>query len=154
MRRLVFLAVVALSFGCSRGTTGAGGGPDFGFTLDLAMIADLAPRSTVGIACGATACAAQAQNCCSADVGQTGSCVPANMSCPANNATFGCDGPEDCPPFMPQCCFTGTVSSCQDTGACQSGVLLCHADKDCTSPAHCCPVPHSPYGQCSSVPCP
>jgi hypothetical protein len=159
LRRLLLLALIGSTFGCSGATASPGGGGlDLaGIIVDLSMSTDMS-RSTTGIFCGpTTACAAQAQVCCTSDEGQTGTCVLGNVACMAGMQTFSCDGKEDCPVGTPECCFTQTggqsVSLCQDKGYCDqhAGTILCHFDSDCASPNRCCPLPHSPYGACSSV---
>jgi hypothetical protein len=167
MRRFAGIVVFGLALmivaGCSNGTSGSkdmgAGGLDLaGFPLDMARSGDMA-RTTVGIACGpTTACVAQAEECCSANVGKSGTCQSISGPCSGTNFTYQCDGPEDCPPAMKECCLVSTGASlCQDPGYCanHSGAArMCHFDSDCGSPEHCCAVPNSPYGQCSSIPCP
>jgi hypothetical protein len=90
------------------------------------------PTSTVGIACGAMACATMAQYCCSDDKGKTGTCMSeATPSC-GLAGDYHCDGPEDCPPAEPECCAQNGTSSCRAAGTCP-GLTMCHT----TMPASC-----------------
>lgn len=127
---------------------------DLSSSPDLRMIADFAGASTAGIACGSTICAPSAQLCCTGDKGLTGQCqLISNASCGAS--TFACDGPEDCPPFEPECCVSGGRAQCTTAGSCQasSGTQLCHESSTCGLGTNCCAAPNSPYALCLAV-CP
>ncbi len=151
--------IVAVSAcGGSSSSSGGGGGGGSG-VADLSMAATDMARSTAGIACGpATACATLSQLCCSADDGVSGSCEQMSDSCAS--IAYHCDGPEDCEPFLPECCLQGStagggaVSQCQSNGYCATqttGQVMCHVDKDCGTTLKCCPVSaSSPYAFCKT----
>jgi hypothetical protein len=153
--RLHALAVVLVG-GCAvAGCSGtAGGGGDDGGAPDLAG-ADLGPRSTAGIACGASACYVDAQLCCTGDSGKSGTCDPVQAGT-CGHAEFFCDGPEDCPPAEPICCVRNGIARCQSAGACAApDAVMCHVVGDCATGQACCGAPGgSPYALCLSSACP
>jgi hypothetical protein len=112
--------------------------------VDLTINGDAA-MSTVGIACGTTPCAANAQYCCTDDEGKTGTCgFGSSVSCGAS--VFYCDGPEDCPPAEHNCCVQNGASQCGSSPCGNSndtGYALCHTDADCSAIVGdvCCPSP-------------
>jgi hypothetical protein len=156
------LLCMAAASGCGGSTSGGGGGGGGGGSsspADLASApADLTPRSLAGIACGAVACTATSQLCCSSDSGKSGDCSQNGGSC--GSIAYHCDGPEDCEPGLPQCCFQGSsvaggsISQCQSSGYCAlqaTGQLMCHVDADCGTSLKCCPAAAgSPYAFCKS----
>jgi hypothetical protein len=116
---------------------------------DLAMPAfDLAPRSTVGIACGADACAATAQFCCTSTNGSTGKCYANPQIAQCGMSEFYCDGPEDCQPAQPICCVSNGIAQCASACAAPD-VAMCHSATDCGGGA-CCPAPGGVYALCLS----
>ena len=162
MRWLVFATIVTVSAcGGSSGSSNGGGGGSGGGTssvADLSLVSTDMARTTAGIACGpATACTTSAQLCCSPDNGVSGTCEQNGDSCAT--LAYHCDGPEDCAPFLPECCLQastsvgGGASQCQSSGYCAtqaSGQLMCHADKDCGTTLKCCAVAGSPYAFCKT----
>ena len=155
MRWLVFAMMMTIS---SCGVTTPRG--DGGAARDLAIAPDdLARRATLGISCGlSTMCTPTSQFCCTDDDGATGSC--ALNGAPCASIAFHCDGPEDCAPFLPECCMQGSsaggggIAQCQTSGYCATaatGQLMCHVDKDCGTTLKCCAGPgNSPYGFCQT----
>ncbi|HEX4462553.1 MAG TPA: hypothetical protein VIA18_31465 [Polyangia bacterium] len=143
--------------GSSGGGGNSGGGGASG-AADLALGAADMTRSTAGIACGpSTACTNETQACCSGDNGVTGTCAQSTAACATD--AYHCDGPEDCEPFLPECCLQGStagggaVSQCQSSGYCamqSTGQLMCHVDKDCGTTLKCCAVSGSPYAFCKT----
>lgn len=161
MRWLAFAALFLASAcgGSKSGSDGGGAGGGSSGGGDLASTSSDMARSIAGIACGPTsACITSAQLCCSSDSGKSGDCEMTTAgTCTA--ATFYCDGPEDCPPALHECCFQastavgGGASQCQSSGYCAtqvSGQLMCHADADCGAMRKCCPTSGSPYAFCKS----
>lgn len=111
----------------------------------------------VGIACGDTPCAANAQYCCTSNQGITGFCgFGAGAEC--GSALFYCDGPEDCPPAEPSCCVTNGTGQCRVNacpGTIQGGYAMCHTTPDCKGNGVCCASKTgSPYRLCLPSPCP
>ena len=143
MRALVAILLAACSSPPS-------GGRDLATSnFDLAMpAADLAPRSTAGIACGSAACAATAQFCCTSDNGGTGKCYANPQVSQCGMSEFYCDGPEDCQPAQPICCVDNGVAQCASTCTTPS-TIMCHSATDCGGGA-CCPAPGGIYALCLS----
>jgi hypothetical protein len=118
---------------------------DFSFTDDIG--------STVGIACGATACPASAGYvCCTNTQGKTGTCTQGAVST-CGTAAFECDGPEDCPPATPYCCVANGYGQCVSNacpGTNEGGYGMCHLNSDCTKVGGtCCPSSMGgPYRLC------
>jgi hypothetical protein len=155
MRGLVVVLSVVAAAACSNAPKGGGdGGGGSGGALDLSTSGppDLTPRPTAGIACGANTCTTQQQLCCTHDNGATGDCqLVSNPSCGASE--FLCDGPEDCPPAMPECCVINGYASCYQAGVCGSNnaTFMCHTTADCTrfvATGTCQNAPNSPYALC------
>lgn len=160
-RALAPLAVslLLLSPGCGDDATGVGdlagirvdGGDLASSSLDLLASEDAGV--VLGIACGDTPCAANAQWCCTSTQGKTGTCgfgPPADCG----SALFYCDGPEDCPPAEPYCCVQNGVASCGSAvcpGTIQGGIAMCHTNADCAKVGlnACCPsTTGGPYRLC------
>jgi hypothetical protein len=159
MRIFVVMLLVA---GCGKGSSSGDGG---GGTHDLTLPSDLAQATgdmvhpLAGITCGNMQCAATAQYCCTADSGDTGTCDAVNdFNC--THTFFYCDGPEDCPPALGECCVENGSASCMTPGNCATmgGTLMCHKLSDCASETgtKCCPntsVKGSPYELCLASTC-
>jgi hypothetical protein len=136
------------------GSAGSGGG---GGARDLATATTDMVHPRAGISCGTQQCSASAQYCCTSDKGATGTCNASNnFSCAA--VYFFCDGPEDCPPALAECCVVSGSATCVSRGQCtqMSGTLMCHDGNDCggASSTSCCPAPKSPYALCLGGACP
>lgn len=113
--------------------------------------------SIIGIACGDTPCAANAQYCCTSNQGKTGLCgFGAGAEC--GSALFYCDGPEDCPPAEPFCCVSNGSATCKTSacpGTAQGGYLMCHTTPDCKGTGPCCAsASGTPYRLCIPTGCP
>jgi len=140
-------ALVAILL-CACGTSPGGASDLATGGADLAMpAADLLPRSTIGIACGANACGAMAAYCCTGDNGATGDCTPVpKQTC--GKSEFFCDGPEDCPPADPICCVSSGIAQCASSCSAPDEVM-CHTATDCGGGA-CCGAPGGVYALCLS----
>lgn len=102
--------------------------------IDLLSPGGDAGGTVIGIACGTTPCAANAQFCCTADQGKNGLCGYDASTC--GSALFYCDGPEDCPPADPYCCVLNGVGQCGNNacgGTIQYGFGMCHTTTDCAN---------------------
>jgi hypothetical protein len=165
MRLVVILLAVA---GCARnpapagapdlarsgGGSGGSGGGGGGAVHDMALATGDMVHPLTGISCGNMQCIATAQYCCTGDKGVTGTCYASNQFSCAQTYFF-CDGPEDCPPALPECCITNGAANCVGTGECAAnmGSLMCHVAADCSG-ANCCNAKGSPYSLCLTQPCP
>ena len=159
MRTVVVMLALA---GCGKAppATGATDLASGVVSRDLAVAHDLATAATgdmvhprAGISCGSEQCAASAQYCCTGDSGKSGTCDAVNMFNCAHTYFF-CDGPEDCPPALGECCFANGSATCVTPGQCaqMAGKLMCHVDGDCQG-LRCCEAPASPYELCLSPAC-
>ncbi|HEY5921137.1 MAG TPA: hypothetical protein VIV11_05680 [Kofleriaceae bacterium] len=90
------------------------------------------------LTCGAPGCGAGEVCCIPSSDPDTRSC---RTSCPPNNATRACDGPEDCGPGDACCGSDGArTASCVPSGSCPSLDQYCHSAADCPSAEpYCCP---------------
>lgn len=160
MSRVDFLFVaLGLLASCGGGSSGKA---DLATSTADAATADLAQASSpdlaqvTGIACGDTPCAANAQFCCTSTRGTTGTCGFGNDAASCGGSLFYCDGPEDCPPAEPSCCFSTPAAVCQASacpGTTNGGLTLCHVDKDCNAGQLCCGSASSPYKLCLNAGC-
>ena len=158
-RVVVFLALLAACGGGSAGKAdlAVSSPSDAAFAaadLSQSLPQDLAP--VTGIACGTTPCAANAQFCCTSTRGTTGMCGFGSDASNCKGSLFYCDGPEDCPPAEPVCCFSTPAAICQASacpGTTSGGLTLCHADKECNSGQVCCGSSTSPYKLCLNPGC-
>jgi hypothetical protein len=161
MRSLAVVAVVML-LGCGTKTGGhdmSGAGRDLAgvsATADLMSLPAgdmIHPRA--GISCGSQQCGASSQYCCTGDEGVTGTCNNTNnLNCA--DLFFYCDGPEDCPPALGECCIVNGSANCVTPGECaqMQGNLLCHDGTQCEGTGNCCPAPKGPYALCLAQACP
>jgi hypothetical protein len=134
-----------------------GGMSDLTVIQDLTVLKDMAMRVNDGVQCGTKTCA-MSQVCC-ASPGMGGPSYACNTpgSCGDGSAQLSCDGPEDCPMSMPNCCAdahfslgmgdaapmaTGANAACGTDAACPAGVdlgaqvlhtKLCHVASDCAN---------------------
>jgi hypothetical protein len=106
------------------------------------------PDAAIGVGCGNQTCSA-GNVCC---VGGP----PGNMQleckdkCDGNQATFACDGPEDCP-GKDECCFSRAGSSC-DTSCGFGEQVACRSAQDCPSSGdQCCPTQYPNVSLCAAV---
>jgi hypothetical protein len=148
------LAILFLLYGCGGSSSSRSDAAIADAALsgvDQSMAPDLATtQTTAGISCGTTPCAANAQFCCTSDSGKTGMCGQGDDAATCDGSRFYCDGPEDCPPALPECCITDGVANCIDT-ACKSqaegGGKLCHFSSECVGQV-CCSSTETPYELC------
>jgi hypothetical protein len=101
-----------------------------------------------GVVCGAQSCVdAEAMCCVTADfAGIDGKCVSDASECSGGliNATFLCDGPEDCVADVEECCLHEDITStCVPLGACQSNPdntdsVVCLDTTGCLAGELCC----------------
>jgi hypothetical protein len=156
MRSVSFaLAFAVVAMACSKappgGGDGGGGGGGSG-AADMTMVGppDLSPRPIAGIACGVNTCTTNLELCCTSDNGATGVCQQIqNSSC--GSSVFLCDGSEDCPPAMPECCVVGGYATCGQPGTCaskQNARVMCHDTSECQPGEQCLGAPSSPYSLC------
>ena len=114
--------------------------------------------TVVGIACGDTPCAANAQFCCTSNQGKTGLCGFGDQAATCGSALFYCDGPEDCPPAEPYCCVSNGSALCNQgmcAGTAQAGYAMCHTTPDCKGTGPCCAsTSGTPYRLCIPTGCP
>jgi len=133
------------------------GGGDGSVASDLSGMFNFDAGTIVGIACGNTPCAANAQYCCTSNQGKTGMCgFGAGAEC--GSALFYCDGPEDCPPAESFCCVANGTGQCRSNacpGTIMGGYAMCHTTPDCKGAGTCCASKTgSPYSLCLPDPCP
>lgn len=155
----IFVLALALA-SCARNPTpsgnnnlaaggGGSGGSGGGGAADLAVATGDMVHPLAGISCGNKQCGASAQYCCTADKGNSGVCNATNdFNCAS--VYFFCDGPEDCPPALGECCVVNGNASCGTPGNCaqMNGSLMCHKVADCAPGQSCCSAPKSPYALC------
>ncbi|HEX8951369.1 MAG TPA: hypothetical protein VF945_05965 [Polyangia bacterium] len=157
MRRFVVALAIVVAASCSSAPKGGGdgGGGAGGSAVDMTAGGppDLTPRPTAGIACGANTCITTLELCCTGDNGATGDCQKVqNPTCGASE--FLCDGPEDCPPAMPECCVSNGYAACRQSGVCATitgAKFMCHTTADCTqfvATGICRNATNSPYALC------
>lgn len=134
-----------------------GGMSDMTVVLDLTPEKDLAMRVPNGVTCGSSTCTGSQVCCATPETGGVNYACNAPGSCGDGSAQLMCDGPEDCPSAMPNCCAdahfqlgmndaapmaTGANAACGSDAACPAGVdlgnqvlhtKLCHAASDCVN---------------------
>jgi hypothetical protein len=132
-----------------------GGMSDMTVIHDLTPIIDMAMRLPDGVMCGGSVCNAPQVCCVKPSMGGTTAMCGASGSCGDGGAELMCDGPEDCPATMHNCCATakfslsgtdaapmaqGANAACGSDAACPAGVdlaaselhtKLCHTAADC-----------------------
>ena len=128
-------------FGASAGGAGAGGAGTGG-----------AGTGGVGgapqvVVCGQQLCALPDNCCCFTLHGGSGGAQPSPPVCAASDACgevdqvpIHCDGPEDCPPNLSQCCQSLIAPmSVQCAATCDLSPTICHGTYDCSG-HNCCAV--------------
>jgi hypothetical protein len=110
--------------------------------------------------CGAAVCGLTGDggitNCCTPDLGMTGTCVLYPTGCPSGGAYWNCNGQENCVSTA-SCCFFQGATGCLPIGDCAQtgGQDVCHTSTDCADGGVCCPLAKgSTFSVCTGGPCP
>src|SRR4051812_42180893 len=155
MRNVLFCLAFASSFSGCNDDNLLGGMSDMTVVLDLTPEKDLAMRVPDGVSCGNMTCNAPQVCCVKPGMGGTTSSCQAPGTCGDGGAEVMCDGPEDCPTAMKNCCANakfslgggdaapmapGANAAWGSDAACPAGVdlnaqvlhtKLCHTADDC-----------------------
>jgi hypothetical protein len=132
-----------------------GGMSDMTVLPDLSPVIDMAMRQPDGVTCGNQTCNSPMVCCVKPGAGGTTAMCAAPGTCGDGGAEVMCDGPEDCPASMHNCCANakfslgvgdaapmaqGANAACGSDAACPAGVdlaaqelhtKLCHTAADC-----------------------
>ena len=155
MRNLILcLAPIVFLGGCNDDNL-MGGMSDMTVLPDLLNEKDMAMRVPNGVVCGTKTCNDPQVCCAMPGMGGVNYSCMASGSCGDGSAQLSCDGPEDCPSAMPNCCadahfslsmtdalpmVAGANAACGTDQACPAGVdlaggvlhtKLCHTAGDC-----------------------
>ena len=116
---------------------------------------EICAQVPIALTCGAPGCGAGDVCCIPTGSTNTRTCTP--TSCPQNNYTRACDGPEDCAPGG-ACCGGDNLwtATCVPAGStCGPLEQYCHTGADCgASKPHCCPGPVEDMRSCSATDAP
>jgi hypothetical protein len=106
------------------------------------------PDAAVGVGCGNQTCTG-GNVCCVSIGGGGGMQLECKDNCGGNQATFACDGPEDCP--GEECCFARSGSTC-DTSCGFGAQVACRSAQDCPGAGDkCCPTQYPNVSLCAPV---
>ena len=133
-------------FGASAGGAGAGGAGTGGAGTGGAGTGGVGGAPQV-VVCGQQLCALPDNCCCFTLHGGSGGAQPSPPVCAASDACgevdqvpIHCDGPEDCPPNLSQCCQSLIAPmSVQCAATCDLSPTICHGTYDCSG-HNCCAV--------------
>jgi hypothetical protein len=169
MRNLVLCLFV---FGGCSDDNLMGNMSDLSVLNDLTPVVDLSMRMPDGVTCGNMTCNSPMVCCIKPGAGGTTSTCEAPGACGDGGAEVMCDGPEDCPSTMHNCCANakfslgagdaapmaqGANAACGSDAACPAGVdlaaqvlhtKLCHTTADCAGYMGSTPLGNADFDGC------
>ncbi len=152
--RTLILGLALFASGCNDDNL-MGGMSDMTVIQDLTPTKDMAMRLPDGVTCGNATCNSPQVCCAKPGTGGVSYMCTTPGTCGDGGAELMCDGPEDCPSAMPNCCATAKFSlgmgdaapvpqaanaACGSDSACPGGIdlaaqelhtKLCHTSTDC-----------------------